>query len=265
MFFAIEAKGIRYRYLLPHKEAPMSFDDGKRPNDPDFDPLTAPIWNLSNEEDVLLAPAFADYGLPDLSIPRPVPRPPDVDQILRGEYTGWIPVIKTGESLAEAENRVANIPLAVESQEFGFELQIDSFSVSQPLTMPRNLGAAQQPVVLDHSVSEPVAPKPVVSKPSPAKSPNKYLDDFAETFDTANWLSDEDAIAHRPNVEDSQNAQANFVAPAQNDSAHSLELVIMRDEIQDLRARLDASQKLMEEMMHKFANIAELALKSRFN
>ncbi len=238
----------------------MSFDDGKRPNDPNFDPLTSPIWDLSNEDDVLLAPAFADYGLPDLSIPREIPRPPDVDQILRGEYTGWVPVIKTGESLEEAQHRAANIPLAVESQEFGFELQIDSFPISQPLTMPRNLGETQIPIA-----REPLAREPLAPEPAPVESPKKSLDDFSQTFDTANWLSDDDAVANRTNEHTSQNAQANVIDPGQNDSAHSLELVIMRDEIQDLRARLDASQKLMEEMMHKFANIAELALKSRFN
>jgi hypothetical protein len=42
---------------------------------------------------------------------------------------------------------------------------------------------------------------------------------------------------------------------------HSLELMIMRDEIKDLRNRLDASQKLIEELMHRLANLAELALK----
>lgn len=233
----------------------MSFDNGKRPDEPNFDPLTAPIWDLSNEDDVLLAPAFADYGLPDLSIPRAIPRPPDVDQILRGEYTGWIPVIKTGESLVEAQARLENVPLAVESEEFGFEIQVESFPVSQPLTMPRNL-------VVPETV---VSPEPVVQAPEPIELPEKSLDDFAQTFDTSNWLSDDEAVATRPSVKTSQDTQANVVDSEQSDSTHSLELVIMRDEIQDLRARLDASQKLMEEMMHKFANLAELALKSRFN
>jgi hypothetical protein len=37
----------------------------------------------------------------------------------------------------------------------------------------------------------------------------------------------------------------------------------MRDAIQALRNRLDASQNLVEEMMHKLSNLAELALRSR--
>lgn len=48
---------------------------------------------------------------------------------------------------------------------------------------------------------------------------------------------------------------------AQPNSEHSLELMIMRDEIKDLRERLDASQKLIEELMHRLANLAELALR----
>jgi hypothetical protein len=46
-------------------------------------------------------------------------------------------------------------------------------------------------------------------------------------------------------------------------SEHSLELVIMRDEIKDLRDRLDTSQKLIESLMERLANLAELALTSR--
>lgn len=249
----------------------MSFDNGRRPNDPNFDPLTAPIWDLSNEDDVLLAPAFADYGLPDLSIPRAIPRPPDVDQILRGEYTGWVPVIKVGETLEQAENRVANVPLAVESQEFGFELQVESFNVVQPLTVPRDfiVTPVAVPVSTPVPTPEPIhlpAPEPVHVQVPEQVTPQKIsADDFAQTFDTSKWLSDDEAVATRPSTDSSHKADANVIEGSQNESAHSLELVIMRDEIQDLRARLDASQKLMEEMMHKFANLAELALKSRFN
>jgi hypothetical protein len=37
----------------------------------------------------------------------------------------------------------------------------------------------------------------------------------------------------------------------------------MRDEIKDLRDRLDTSQKLIESLMERLANLAELALTSR--
>ena len=47
------------------------------------------------------------------------------------------------------------------------------------------------------------------------------------------------------------------------DQTHSLELVIMRDEIKDLRDRLDSSQKLIETLMVRLADLAELALKRR--
>jgi len=39
--------------------------------------------------------------------------------------------------------------------------------------------------------------------------------------------------------------------------------VIMRDEIKDLRDRLDSSQKLIENLMVRLADLAELALKRR--
>jgi hypothetical protein len=37
----------------------------------------------------------------------------------------------------------------------------------------------------------------------------------------------------------------------------------MRDEIKDLRDRLDSSQKLIENLMVRLADLAELALKRR--
>ena len=48
-------------------------------------------------------------------------------------------------------------------------------------------------------------------------------------------------------------------------SDHSLELVIMRDEIRDLRDRLDSSQKLVEDLMLRLANLTEIALQHRSN
>jgi hypothetical protein len=44
---------------------------------------------------------------------------------------------------------------------------------------------------------------------------------------------------------------------------NALELVIMRDEIKDLRERLDHSQRMIEELMHRIANLAEMALTQR--
>jgi hypothetical protein len=45
-----------------------------------------------------------------------------------------------------------------------------------------------------------------------------------------------------------------------NDQSASVELMIMRDEVQHLREQLDASQKLIHDMMIRFANLAELAI-----
>jgi hypothetical protein len=41
----------------------------------------------------------------DTMIRRRPPLPPDADEIIRGEYTGWVPLIKPGESLEEAKAR----------------------------------------------------------------------------------------------------------------------------------------------------------------
>jgi hypothetical protein len=39
----------------------------------------------------------------------------------------------------------------------------------------------------------------------------------------------------------------------------------MRDEIRDLRDRLDSSQKLVEDLMLRLANLTEIALQHRSN
>ena len=56
-----------------------------------------------------------------------------------------------------------------------------------------------------------------------------------------------------------------YVLSDQAPKDNSLELVIMRDEIRDLRDRLDSSQKLIEDLMLRLANLTEIALQNRQN
>ena len=59
------------------------------PSDNSNDPLTAPSWPTGAVDDSVLDPHTTEQ-LPDddaMRTRRSVPKPPDVDQILRGEYT----------------------------------------------------------------------------------------------------------------------------------------------------------------------------------
>ena len=58
---------------------------------------------------------------------------------------------------------------------------------------------------------------------------------------------------------------ATYVLNEHASKDHSLELVIMRDEIRDLRDRLDSSQRLIEDLMIRLAQLTEIALKNRLN
>ena len=76
-----------------------------------WDPLTAPVWDLSDVDEPTLAPPIEQF-MPideDTIIRRRPPLPPDADEIIRGEYTGWVPLIKPGESLEEAKAREAKL------------------------------------------------------------------------------------------------------------------------------------------------------------
>jgi hypothetical protein len=64
-------------------------------------------------------------------------------------------------------------------------------------------------------------------------------------------------------TQSTQQASPTIIIDEAAEQTHSLELVIMRDEIKDLRDRLDSSQKLIENLMVRLADLAELALKRK--
>jgi hypothetical protein len=288
----------------------MSDDNGQHAHLHWQDAFTSPSWQIPELDEAVLAPPLEDFGLTDFRAPRDLPRPPDVDEILRGEYTGWIPVIREGESLEQVQEReqthisetvavhveevvaqseavqqrepmqqpASRTPrLAVETFEYGHPAQHEvsapprSTPVVQPTPVaPMQTYVAPQPVAQPAPVSQPTVyaqptpveqPEPTQVAPQPVARPAQS-DAFNDTFDTSSWSS-ADASTEQTPSRPTQSIDAKFVDDVTAPADNSLELVIMRDEIQDLRNRLDASQKLVEEMMHKLANLAELALRSR--
>ena len=217
----------------------MSDEHGSRPDFSWQDAFTSPSWQLPELDDAVLAPRLEDFGLTDFSAPRDLPRPPDVDQILRGEYTGWIPIIREGESLEQVQERQEVVP-APQVTQTAFQpswLVVETFEYGSP--SQANLQSDREPVEV-----------------------TDVEDEFDDTFDTSAWSGVEPDTA-MPQEHHTESIAGTLVAESTQTNDHSLELVIMRDEIQDLRNRLDASQKLVEEMMHKLADLAELALRSR--
>ena len=343
-----------------------SVNDARSEN---WDPLTAPVWDLSDVDEPTLAPPLEQF-MPideDTMIRRRPPLPPDADEIIRGEYTGWVPLIKSGESLEDAkareENRASSFDSAipnvdasswapievVASDEVEFIAPNDlvsdvSTTVREPVVEVRpydfpteivpdpdfvvspaealeearrriaqmraslqtNINRVSQS--FDHPIFAPVevsvqeAPPfvpteqpvmPVVAaEPTPAlvNTVSEEPKSFESIFETETDVVVE-PLAPQPNfaasaasqqespraesvktetreeprvfTQSTQQASPTTIIDEAADQSHSLELVIMRDEIKDLRDRLDSSQKLIENLMVRLADLAELALKRK--
>ena len=302
-----------------------SFVHEEMAEDPNVDPLTAPFWPVVEGEVVLLDPEVTEESR---GVAKPqwittsAPQPPNVDQILRGEYTGWVPIIKAGESLRDAETRAEEkldrIEATIEFEE----------------TFPPEEGASSEMWQLPSQILDPLVVTPPVSSTNPSrnasawtnlvddpdtvKSPAAALEEarariqamrdslqynirrvsesfehpvfsdgdatdvFVETDDQPSMKSENETNSQSSQPEPHKIAAPTVViespaheyvtssplgeAVAESKAPDtSLELMIMRDEIKDLRTRLDASQKLIEDLMHRLTNLTELALKSRQN
>ncbi len=293
------------------------------------DPLTDPEWPVRNDTEVLLDPVASKpprTGTGPEWVNTTAPKPPSVDQILRGEYTGWVPIIKAGESLQDAESRaevkldrieaalefeetvVTEESTHVESRQLPSEIletitiapdvvseapvrkstawtnlvedpdtakspaaaleearnRIQAMRESLQYNIRRVSESFEHPVFNDEVVEEPVV-EPVIEKPAaPIVQPvalQRETEIAAEATQSATPTIVTEAPAHEY-VTSAPIGEA--VAETKSPDA-SLELMIMRDEIKDLRTRLDASQKLIEDLMHRLTNLTELALKSRQN
>ena len=330
----------------------MSTDDSVNDARPEkWDPLTAPVWDLSDVDEPTLAPPIEQF-MPvdeDTIIRRRPPLPPDADEIIRGEYTGWVPLIKSGETLDQAkareENRVSSFETAIPNVDANAWAPIEVVASDESeFVAPDDLASD-----VSSSVREPVVevrpyafPSEIVPDPDFVVSPAEALEEarrriaqmraslqtninrvsqsfdhpiFApievsvqeappfipvtqtevpaavveepESFDS---LFETDAVVEPPApqptfapssamyqesvrtetreeprvyTQSTQQASPTIIIDEAAEKTHSLELVIMRDEIKDLRDRLDSSQKLIENLMVRLADLAELALKRK--
>jgi hypothetical protein len=316
-----------------------------------WDPLTAPVWDLSDVDEPTLAPPIEQF-MPvdeDTIIRRRPPLPPDADEIIRGEYTGWVPLIKSGETLDQAkareENRVSSFETAipnvdanawapievVASDESAFVAPDDlasdvSSSVREPVVEVRpyafpseivpdpdfvvspaealeearrriaqmraslqtNINRVSQsfdhpifaPIEVSVQEAPPFIPVTQTEVPAAVVEEPKSFDSLFETdavvdppapqptFAPSSAMYQESVrteMREEPRVytQSTQQASPTIIIDEAAEKTHSLELVIMRDEIKDLRDRLDSSQKLIENLMVRLADLAELALKRK--
>jgi hypothetical protein len=331
-------------------------DEQSRPAD-EWDPLTSPYWEPRDDVDAIIAPPVEEFTGPEVQVSRTIPQPPDVDEILRGEYTGWVPIIKPGDTVEAARIRfeeeqakretsyeemfeskteealaanvhpedlteikeliremksepdvyvkdfypnlrdIAKDPDTVSSPAQALEearrrieqmranLQVNLSRVQQsfdhpifePKTVEEHLTEFAQPEQTEEVVKvEQTQPKvefkpfelpettPVVFDYIPVETPITVEDVIEDEPETE--IHDEQ-IHHEEPIEQPQVNQPLTQTTVVNEEPkiedHSLELVIMRDEIKDLRDRLDASQRLIENLMERLANLAELALQRR--
>lgn len=342
-----------------------SVNDARSEN---WDPLTSPVWDLSDVDEPTLAPPIEQF-MPideDTMIRRRPPLPPDADEIIRGEYTGWVPLIKSGETLDQAkareENRVSSIensipnvdanawaPIEVvasdesvfsapddlasdvpttvrepivEVRPYAFpteivpdpdfvvspaealeearrriaqmraSLQTNINRVSQsfdhPIFAPVEVSVQEAPPftpVAQGETPSAVTPEPISTPAPEAIDEQKSFESIFETdvvvepkapqqnftasaapqAETPSFESVKTETREEPRVftQSTQQASPTIIIDEAADQTHSLELVIMRDEIKDLRDRLDSSQKLIENLMVRLADLAELALKRK--
>ena len=316
-----------------------------------WDPLTAPVWDLSDVDEPTLAPPIEQF-MPideDTIIRRRPPLPPDADEIIRGEYTGWVPLIKSGETLDQAkareENRVSSFETAipnvdanawapievVASDESAFVAPDDlasdvSSSVREPVVEVRpyafpseivpdpdfvvspaealeearrriaqmraslqtNINRVSQsfdhpifaPIEVSVQEAPPFIPVTQTEVPAAVVEEPKSFDSLFETDAVVDPPAPQPTFApssamyqesvrtetrEEPRVytQSTQQASPTIIIDEAAEKTHSLELVIMRDEIKDLRDRLDSSQKLIENLMVRLADLAELALKRK--
>ena len=317
-----------------------------------WDPLTAPVWDLSDVDEPTLAPPIEQF-MPideDTIIRRRPPLPPDADEIIRGEYTGWVPLIKPGESLEEAKAREAKLDSGI--SQIVQNVDLDSWAPVEVVATDESDFISPKDLSSDsvRTVREPVVevrpyafPSEIVPDPDFVVSPAEALEEarrriaqmraslqtninrVSQSFDhpifapievsvqeappfipvtqtevpaativeepkSFDSLFETDAVveppAPQPNfapstatyqesvrtetreeprvyTQSTQQASPTIIIDEAAEQTHSLELVIMRDEIKDLRDRLDSSQKLIENLMVRLADLAELALKRK--
>lgn len=291
----------------------------------DVDPLTSSDWKLADKVDSDWASDVEEIisSKEDTMIRRrPLP-PPDADEIIRGEYTGWVPLIKPGETLADAKAREEKLALylnPIEQDtnymgEFSAPIDFASESVSQigkpiidfiPTNFPTAIVADPESVVSPTEALEEARRRIAQMRSSlqtnisrapqnfavpiplqqieevelkeisdlPVNEPQITSQTFESLFETTptsewGWQQEPEPVQIQVHEESqvytqtTQQSSPTVIIDEAADKTQSLELVIMRDEIKNLRDRLDSSDKLIENLMVRLADIAELAIKHR--
>ncbi len=312
-------------------------DDVSRPAEK-WDPLTSPNWETPPDVEPKFAPPVSEFVAEKPEASRHIPQPPDVDEILRGEYTGWVPLIKPGDTVESAtirfevdnQARILNQENSDSYDQMFEEVADDSESeMATPESLVNQEDLSEIQELIREMKSEPEVYvkdfypnfKDLVEDPDTVTSPAQALEEarrrieqmranlqvnlsrVAQSFEhpifepttesqrvEVETVQEAEIIETQPEPVQSQfeqvhteqvhteqiDAEQTFAQPQQPIAQtttvvseepakqdHSLELVIMRDEIKDLRDRLDASQKLIETLMERLANLAELALTNR--
>jgi hypothetical protein len=187
-------------------------------------------------------------------------------------------VVSPAEALEEARRRIAQMRASLQTN-----INRVSQSFDHPIFAPVEVSVQEAPPFVP--VTQTKTPTVVVPEPSP--TPVAEVIEEPKSFDS---LFETDAVveppAPQPNfapssatyqesvrtetreeprvyTQSTQQASPTIIIDEAAEQTHSLELVIMRDEIKDLRDRLDSSQKLIENLMVRLADLAELALKRK--
>ena len=277
----------------------------------DLDPSTSSDWKLADKVDSARGSDVEEIisSKEDTMIRRrPLP-PPDADEIIRGEYTGWVPLIKPGETLADAKAREEKLALYLNpvEQDTNYMSEFSAPVVGfMPANFPNTIVAdpelvrspiealeearrriAQMRSSLQTNINR--APQnfavPIFTEQIeevelnevsdlPADEPQISSQTFESLFETTptserDWPQEPEPAQIQVHEESqvytqtTQQASPTVIIDEAADKTQSLELVIMRDEIKNLRDRLDTSDKLIENLMVRLADIAELAIKHR--
>jgi hypothetical protein len=104
-----------------------------------------------------------------------------------------------------------------------------------------------------------VGEQPVAPAPEPVFNQRTHQQEVPKVESVKTEAREEPRVY----TQSTQQASPTIIIDEAAEQTHSLELVIMRDEIKDLRDRLDSSQKLIETLMVRLADLAELALKRK--
>jgi hypothetical protein len=178
-------------------------------------------------------------------------------------------VVSPAEALEEARRRIAQMRASLQTN-----VNRVSQSFEHPIFASAEVPVAEVPPFLATDQTE--VPKTFESLfdidadslVSPPKAPSQQSDFAQRTSSNQESQRVETVkteIREEPRVftQTTQQSSPTIIIDEAADQTHSLELVIMRDEIKDLRNRLDSSQKLIENLMVRLADLAELALKRR--